>query len=339
MSRFAPRATWIAVALLLFAANPAGAQCTGSARPLTSETRHYACDPMRGQVPSLAWSFRIDCIDACGYNWVSLPSRSAVATGACTLFPLTSELCMPYFEQYNHSNGLYGVSSAFDQLVFNGCQKKLNSFWATEGSCPCAPLCVTDSGDTTGEEFDGPHSPILISLGDARLELSSEREPVRFDIDGDGERELITWTAAGSDEAFLVLDRDQDGQVDDGRELFGDSSPQLPSAEPNGFRALAVFDDPLNGGNGDGWIDALDTIYSHLLLWVDTDHDGVSQPEELSTLAANGIVGVSTEYGTSQRRDVHGNLFRYRAPVRRDGGAGDRMAWDVFFKVLGTGDG
>jgi hypothetical protein len=70
-------------------------------------------------------------------------------------------------------------------------------------------------------------------------------------------------------------------------------------------------------------------IFSRLRLWQDRNHDGVSAPEELHTLAALKIVALELEFKESKRVDRYGNQFRYRAKVRDDGSAG-RWAWDVF---------
>ncbi len=93
-------------------------------------------------------------------------------------------------------------------------------------------------------------------MNDARYELTSAADGVHFDLDCDDTAELTAWTAVGSDEAFLVLDRNQNGLIDNGLELFGDKSPQFRSDEPNGWRALAIWDDSLNGGNENGKIES-----------------------------------------------------------------------------------
>lgn len=128
---------------------------------------------------------------------------------------------------------------------------------------------------------------------------------------------------------FLALDRDQNGAIDPAWELVGDPSAQLPSTEPNGFRALAVFDDPLSGGNGDGKISAADSIYGWIVLWTDRNHDGLSSRDELQGLADH-VTALSLEYQRSTTFDQHGNELRYWAPIERPAG-GSAIAWNVFF--------
>ena len=214
----------------------------------------------------------------------------------------------------------------------NGCCTYQCAYGACAGTPPTpAPgfTCSCDTSTSTWLCF----SPIIIDTTGNGFHLTNSENGVDFDFFGEGTKVKVAWPTASSGNGWLALDRNGNGTIDDGLELFGNMTEQ-PSTQGqprNGFAALAVFDDPSNGGNGDGLIDNRDEVFSRLLLWIDANHDGISQPTELHPLSAYGISAINLHYTTSRRVDQFGNVFRFRSFLTDTHGAQDgRLVYDVF---------
>lgn len=96
--------------------------------------------------------------------------------------------------------------------------------------------------------------PLVLDLAGNGFSTSGLQRPVQFDLDGDGRSEQIS--VPTGDDALLAWDRNGNGRIDNGRELFGDQH-----GAANGFAELSKFDN-----NQDGRIDAADAIFDQLLL-------------------------------------------------------------------------
>jgi hypothetical protein len=177
-------------------------------------------------------------------------------------------------------------------------------------------------------------TPVLIDMDGNGFEMTNAENGVLFKPDGADHQIRTAWTTANSDDAWLVLDRNNNGTIDNGTELFGCATPQPepPRGEfRNGFLALAVYDKAENGGNLDRQIDRRDTVFTQLKLWQDRNHNAISEPNELQSLSASPVQAIELNYHDSRRTDEHGNKFRFRAKVKDAQGAQvGRWAWDVF---------
>ena len=178
-------------------------------------------------------------------------------------------------------------------------------------------------------------SPLVLDLDGGGIGTTAldPADGLSFDLDGNGTPEATGWLSPG--EAFLVLDRDGDGLISSGTELFGNATP-IPTGgtAANGFEALAVFDAEHQGGNGDLQITSRDAVFSRLRLWQDRNADAISQTEELSTLESQQITSLSLTYTVpepgSEAGSDNGNLIRETSSFSRADGSSSQLA-DVWF--------
>ena len=173
------------------------------------------------------------------------------------------------------------------------------------------------------------------------------RKKVNFedrDTNADTVKTGTAWAAA--DDGMLVWDRNGNGSIDSGRELFGDETILANGQKAaNGFAALAELDTgSLVGGvvvgAGDGKFDANDAQYANLRVWRDLNQDGISQAGELQTLAQTGVQSISLSSTASSTNYANGNatLVQSGSFTRTDGSAGQAgsfiLAQDNFIRVF-----
>jgi Ca2+-binding RTX toxin-like protein len=171
-----------------------------------------------------------------------------------------------------------------------------------------------------------PYSPIVLDLDRDGIETTSVAAGPHFDHNSDGFAEQSGW--AKGDDGLLVLDRNGNGSIDNGGELFGNNTVLGNGRKAaNGFEALAELD-----ANADGRIDASDAAYAMLKVWRDLNQDGISQAEELKTLGELGIQSIATAYTESTAVDANGNLHKQIGTFTWNDGSSS-AAEDVWFKT------
>ena len=207
------------------------------------------------------------------------------------------------------------------------------------GECECCPdgsECEDIETSWYGEAWECvPYEdPVIIDIDGDSFTLTNVAGGVKFNFFNSRGPLQTAWTAPGTNAGWLVLDLNGDGRIENGFEMFSNVTPQPGKAGSHlGFKALALWDLPANGGNGDGQIDANDKVFSRLRLWVDRNHDGMSEPGELLTMQQAGITAFSLHYGPMKWTDAYGNRFINRAAVARTPGVGagqGQWAYDVF---------
>ncbi|MBW2458384.1 MAG: hypothetical protein JRI68_28030 [Deltaproteobacteria bacterium] len=245
------------------------------------------------------------------------------------------EVCKLIFQNCTGTDPLVTRSNIF----FAATVKYLTDGQMQSGQSSIYPAGGTDNVPTTAHAELGPPeeepppecmaSPLVLDLAGDGVHPSSLREGARFDLMGFGVQNT-SWIKG--DDGLLTLDRNGNGTIDDGSELFGAGTEVNGRVGCDGFAALTPLDT-----NGNGRIDGQDTRFGDLRVWRDENGDGLSQPTELCSLADLGIASIGLDHSKFRGEfDRHGNELSMKGTfLRTDGSSG--LIVDVYF-VTGRAD-
>ncbi|MGM0600889.1 MAG: hypothetical protein ACQETH_13850 [Candidatus Rifleibacteriota bacterium] len=155
--------------------------------------------------------------------------------------------------------------------------------------------------------------PLVLDLAGDGLNLTKAGEGAMFDINADGELDSTAWVQG--DDAFLVFDKNQNGKIDDGSELFGDQN-----GADNGFIELAKHDN-----NKDGRINRQDSVYKALKLYQDLNGNGKIESNELKSLDQMGIKALNLNF-VRMNQKINGNSLVLNGSFMREDGSEGQLA-------------
>jgi hypothetical protein len=297
-------------------------------------------------------------------------AEGAAAVSSCAVFPCGSPTIT--ISGSGHGAG-FQVSATGGTIVFNSSWHYSNTCTAYTLAALKAPSCAlpTYPAPVVEQGFEAVWSPAtcsweIVPSGESPVVIDTEGnwgkrelfsdpsngEYVSFDMRGDGSLEKFSWPKPDSGLAWLALDRDGDGVIKNGTELFGNFTAHADGGitdypNPNGFIALAWYDQPTQGGDMNLILDERDAIWPKLRLWID-EHcykepnvPCQSLPDELHTLRSKGVTSISLVWDASAKVDAVGNEYKFYTvlnpeketePNRRpkDG----HLAYDVWLKQL-----
>ena len=203
---------------------------------------------------------------------------------------------------HNQDKKIYDIAEQFDQELWAIATGARKSFTTAENQA----------------------SPLVIDLDGDGVETTDTQNGIYFDHDDNGFAENSSWV--GKDDGLLVRDLNNNGQIDNGTELFGNNSV-LSSGEKaaNGFEALADLD-----SNNDGIFNSSDTAWNEVKVWKDVNSNGEVDEGELLTLEQANIVGINLDYQNSGTVDENGNPHKQTGTfTKTDGSTGS--VHDVWF--------
>ncbi|PJK10117.1 hypothetical protein CO608_05335 [Lysobacteraceae bacterium NML08-0793] len=208
----------------------------------------------------------------------------------------------------------YAINEIFDATGLDDIIDESSNYWGDyfydklNDSSKCSNRRgVADQYDSA-KNWLRRSDPLVLDLDGDGIELVAADGTVLFDHDGNRVAEATGWVAP--DDGFLVIDKNGNGLIDDGSELFGDGNPdafhdpEVQNTLSAGIRALRRYD-----SNQDGVFDAADAAFGQVRVWRDLNQDGVSQANELFTLADVGIQSINLNPVSTADADVgHGNV-------------------------------
>ncbi|GKH61412.1 hypothetical protein CE91St25_17480 [Campylobacter ureolyticus] len=189
---------------------------------------------------------------------------------------------------------------------------------------------IIDDDKDDSNDPENENSPIIIDLNKNGITSTKLNNTTYFDHDNNNFKEATSWIDKG--DAFLALDKNNNGLIDNGNELFGNHTisntrfKYTNNKATNGYEALKAYD-----LNGDNVIDSKDEIYDKLLLWKDSNQNAITDKGELIKLKDSGIVSIDLNYKNTNT-DEKGNTIKQSSTVTFEDGS-TTIANDVWFKV------
>jgi len=183
-------------------------------------------------------------------------------------------------------------------------------------------------------------SPLVLDLENDGFHLGESGTGIYYDMTGNGQTTKMQWVKLGGDEAFLALDLNKNGVIDNGTELFGVGTRIIlddNALAANGFVGLSQYDDVEMGGNNDGIISKDDEVWDSLLLWLDSNANGISEINEIKKLKSQGFKSLGTIPESYEHWDPQGNylpLWSYASKKITGQNLENIPVVDVFFKTL-----
>ena len=220
--------------------------------------------------------------------------------------------------------------SSADVTYFNNADysSSFNVLGAGNGLTSVNIVALTSAA--TGSTTYSFITPIVLDLNGDGIQTTTMQNGVTFDINNDGKVDQTAWATRG--DGLLVRDVNKDGSINNGSELFG-SSTKLANGTTavDGYQAMKALD-----SNNDGLLTSMDAQFGELMVWVDKNGNGVSNPGELFSLSDLGITSLSLD-ATKSDQTNNGNLLGLMGSFTTADGKTHTMG-DVWFQTDAAGD-